>query len=111
MTLTDTELLDFLQAMLDRKRYSGRVVARENTQGRGILLNESREPKAVKSIREAIVNFIARVKPCEKCGGVNTEMVNEVHDLVDPLHVEAIYNMAIFKCFDCGHHFTQEKEN
>jgi len=52
--VTDKERLDFLQKLNDRKRYTGKVVLRESTKGRGWRLHETTHPGAVSSIREAI---------------------------------------------------------
>lgn len=52
--ITDTERLDYLQAMIDRGHYTGRVLCRESTNGRGFRLHETSLPGAVSSVREAI---------------------------------------------------------
>ena len=49
---TDTERLNFLQKLTDRKNYTGKVVLRESTMGRGWRLHES--SNGVSSVREAI---------------------------------------------------------
>ena len=51
---TDTERLDFLQRLTDRKKYTGKVILRESCTGRGWRLYEYSGDDAVKSVREAI---------------------------------------------------------
>jgi len=57
--MTDTERLDFLQKLTDRKNYTGKVILRESFTGRGWRLHEHRGPEAVSSVRDAIDNFMA----------------------------------------------------
>ncbi len=57
---TDTERLDFLQMLTDRTAYSGAVVCRESTTGRGWRLHESTHPEACSSVREAIDRMITK---------------------------------------------------
>lgn len=54
---TDTERLDFLQDKLGR--YTGWVVCRWSTSGRGWRLHESDLPEAEPDVRKAIDRFIA----------------------------------------------------
>ena len=55
---TDTELLDFLQGLTDRNRYTGRVICRLSGTGRGWRLHETSRLTAVSDVREAIANAI-----------------------------------------------------
>lgn len=48
----DSKRLDFLQFLTDQKRYSGKVILRNSTTGRGWRLHESSE--GYDSVREAI---------------------------------------------------------
>jgi hypothetical protein len=58
---TDKERLDFLQKLNDRKLYTGKVILRESTTGRGWRLHEtSRE--GTTSVREAIDNAMINNK-------------------------------------------------
>lgn len=55
---TDTELLDFLQQETDKEDYTGKVVCRFSTTGRGWRLHESSHRGATRDVRQAITNFI-----------------------------------------------------
>ncbi len=55
--MNDTERLDFLQELTEKCAYTGRVILRESTTGRGWRLHESGINYAVNSVREAIDNF------------------------------------------------------
>ncbi len=55
---TDTELLDFLQGLTDRNRYTGRVICRLSGTGRGWRLHESSRITAISDVREAITHAI-----------------------------------------------------
>lgn len=55
---TDTERLDFLQALTDLSRYSGHVILRHSRTGRGWRLHETTRPDGVRSVREAIDNYM-----------------------------------------------------
>lgn len=57
---TDTELLDFLQALNDRAEYTGKCICRESTTGRGWRLGETSKPTGRVSVRRAIVEFIEK---------------------------------------------------
>jgi len=57
---TDKERLDFLQKLTDQKSYTGKVILRSSTTGRGWRLHETSWKGAVFSVREAIDNFMAR---------------------------------------------------
>lgn len=52
--ITDTDRLDFLQRLTDRAAYSGRVMLRESSTGRGWRLHETSRPGADKDVRSAI---------------------------------------------------------
>lgn len=52
--VTDIELLDFLQRLLDEKRYTGKCVLRWSDHGRGFRLHETSATEGVVNIREAI---------------------------------------------------------
>lgn len=55
---SDTELMNYLQKLIDKKTYSGKVVVRIRSQG-GLGIQETKSwPGAVPSIREAIMNFM-----------------------------------------------------
>jgi len=51
---TDKERLDFLQKMTDLKEYTGTVILRDSTTGRGWRLHETEQEGAVKDVRQAI---------------------------------------------------------
>ena len=59
---TDTELLDFLQGLTDRKNYTGKVICRWSSTGRGWRLHETNHSDAVPSVRQAITNLMEREK-------------------------------------------------
>ena len=46
--------LDYLQQLLDRKKYTGRVILRDSTTGRGFRLHETSRPEGFTSVRDAI---------------------------------------------------------
>ena len=56
---TDKERLDFLQELTDRKNYTGKVILRESTTGRGWRLHETSQDDGVSSVRDAIDIFLA----------------------------------------------------
>jgi len=64
--MSDTELLDYLQKLTDRKKYTGRVICRMSTIGRGWRLHETSLFGAKPSVREAIEDFIKRSAKNEK---------------------------------------------
>lgn len=70
---TDTERLDFLQALNDQKKYTGRVVLRSSRTGRGWRLHETSEDKATCSIRDAIDNYMAAHKSPGPIAGLAKE--------------------------------------
>lgn len=55
---SDTELLDWLQAQLDKTQYTGRALFRWSSTGRGMRLHETSQFGTVPSIRQAIINAI-----------------------------------------------------
>ncbi|MDY6893867.1 MAG: hypothetical protein SVO01_00390 [Thermotogota bacterium] len=59
---TDTERLDFLQQLTNRKKYTGKVILRESTTGRGWRLHEHSGDGAVESVRDAIDAYEAEIK-------------------------------------------------
>ena len=59
---TDTELLDFLQKLTDEKKYTGKVILRESTNGRGWRLHEHSGEKAVNNVRQAIIGYLKDCK-------------------------------------------------
>lgn len=52
--ITDNQRLDFLQEMLDKKVYTGRVMFRWSGSGRGWRLYETSQNESVTTVREAI---------------------------------------------------------
>ena len=56
--MTDTELLNWLQKKTDEARYTGKVVFRWSSSGRGWRLHETSLVNGVQSVREAIKNAI-----------------------------------------------------
>jgi len=59
---TDTERLDFLQALTNGARYTGKVILRGSTTGRGWRLHETSRKDGVSSVRETIDKFMAKKK-------------------------------------------------
>ena len=55
---TDTERLDFLQKLTNRRHYTGKVILRESYTGRGWRLHETSNVEATPSVREAIDKFM-----------------------------------------------------
>lgn len=55
---TDKERLDFLQELTDKKVYTGKVILRNSTNGRGWRLYETGGNIAYSSVRDAIDNFM-----------------------------------------------------
>lgn len=60
---TDTELIDFLQALTDEAQYTGRVVLRDSTAGRGWRLHETSKGAALTNVRQAIIRYV-----CDRFG-------------------------------------------
>ena len=58
MSYTDTELLDYLQKLTNRNHYTGRVILRESSTGRGWRLHETSMPEAVNDVRKAISQML-----------------------------------------------------
>jgi len=56
--LTDEERLNFLQKLTDEGRYTGKVILRRSSTGRGWRLHETSFLAAKPSVREAIDDFI-----------------------------------------------------
>ena len=55
---TDKERIDFLQKITDQARFTGKVILRWSTTGRGWRLHETRQEGGVLDVRVAIDNFI-----------------------------------------------------
>ena len=55
---TDTELLDYLQQETEKEDYTGKVICRHSTTGRGWRLHESSWHGTVTDLRESIIDFI-----------------------------------------------------
>lgn len=55
---TDTELLDFLQHITDKKQYTGRVILRDSINDRGWRLHETSNESAGYNVRLAIAEYI-----------------------------------------------------
>lgn len=58
MSITDTARIDFLQKLLDEKKYTGKAILRWSTSGRGWRLHETNIAGATENIRDAIDDFI-----------------------------------------------------
>ncbi len=56
--MTDTELLDWLEAQNKKAKYSGRCVFRWSGEGRGWRLHETKLEYGSASVRQAIINAI-----------------------------------------------------
>lgn len=57
--MTDTDLLNFLQFLTDRKLYSGKVIMRNSTTGRGWRLHETSAGHSNSDVRKAIIKYIS----------------------------------------------------
>jgi hypothetical protein len=55
---TDEERLDFLQKLTNDARYTGKVIVRGSSTGRGWRLHETSRSAAKSSVREAIDDFM-----------------------------------------------------
>ena len=55
---TDTELLDYLQHLTSQKRYTGRVILRDSSTGRGWRLHETGGDSGIRDVRMAIANYM-----------------------------------------------------
>jgi len=60
MKYTDTELLDFLQELTKDNAYTGKVICRFSSTGRGWRLHESSKDDAIPDVRQAIANLKKR---------------------------------------------------
>lgn len=63
---TDTKLLDFLQSLTNDAAYTGKVVCRKSTTGRGWRLHETSRSYGVSDVRQAIADHMKAVKGAEK---------------------------------------------
>jgi len=54
----DERRLDFLQAMLDQRKYTGKAALRWSSTGRGLRLHETSDKGASDSVRQAIDDFM-----------------------------------------------------
>lgn len=59
---TDKDRLDFLQMLTNKGEYTGKVIMRNSTTGRGWRMNETSWPGAVDDVREAIDNYMDGVE-------------------------------------------------
>ena len=59
---TDTELLDFLQSLTNDAAYTGRVICRKSTTGRGWRLHETSRSCGVLDVRQAIADHMKAVR-------------------------------------------------
>lgn len=55
---TDTDLLNFLQQLTNKAAYTGKVVCRDSSTGRGWRLHETHAYNAVSDVRQAIMNYM-----------------------------------------------------
>lgn len=55
---TDEKRLHFLQKLTDNGRYTGKVILRKSSTGRGWRLHETSFSNAKPSVREAVDDFI-----------------------------------------------------
>jgi hypothetical protein len=69
--LSDKDRIDFLQALTNKKLYSGRVILRISTTGRGWRLHETSNSDGIHSVRKAI-DFFMKFEG-EKEGGRKNE--------------------------------------
>uniref|UniRef100_A0A6M3XZ57 Uncharacterized protein n=1 Tax=viral metagenome TaxID=1070528 RepID=A0A6M3XZ57_9ZZZZ len=60
--ITDKERIDFLQRLTDRRHYTGKVILRESSNGRGWRLHETSTYGAVRSVRDAIDEELRKEK-------------------------------------------------
>ena len=56
--MTDTELLNALQLLNDKKSYTGKCVLRLSVTGRGWRLHETSNKDAISDVRQAIRNYL-----------------------------------------------------
>lgn len=64
--IADTELLDFLQQELNKSAYTGKVVCRDSMTNRGWRLHETSRDGGVSDVRQAIINYMEKVKKKEE---------------------------------------------
>jgi hypothetical protein len=62
---SDTEMLDFLQELTDRKQYTGRVLLREADTGRGWRLHETSREGSFETVRAAIASFMHEARKAQ----------------------------------------------
>ena len=74
---TDTELLDFLQEQTDKAAYTGKVICRKSTTCRGWLLHESSLSHANADVREAIMNYMEKVRATESIQFIENKLKDE----------------------------------
>ncbi len=60
--ISDTEMLDWLEAQLQKGEYTGKCIFRWSITGRGFRLIETSWPGSVSTVREAIENGMAEEK-------------------------------------------------
>uniref|UniRef100_A0A6H1ZPJ8 Uncharacterized protein n=1 Tax=viral metagenome TaxID=1070528 RepID=A0A6H1ZPJ8_9ZZZZ len=60
--ITDEDRIDFLQELTNKEHYTGKVILRESTTGRGWRLHETSHPQGSSSVREAIDNTMKNMK-------------------------------------------------
>ena len=72
----DTELLDFLQKLTDKRKYTGRVICRNSTTSRGWRLHETAQEGAVSDVREAIENYQSSQMIFRQMGNKIKELVS-----------------------------------
>lgn len=56
--ISDTEMLDWLEAQLQKDKYTGKCIFRWSNNGRGFRLHETSLEGAADTVREAIENAI-----------------------------------------------------
>lgn len=98
-TITDTQLLDWLQAQLDEAHYTGRCIFRWSGYGRGWRLHESSSDDACADVRTAIVWGMSGLPPkpesvsgeFEASSEVWTEVPATVPSEIEPDAADVIY--------------------
>lgn len=58
MEYTDTEMLDFLQSLTNKGKYTGKVLLKDSKTGRGWIMQETEMPGANSDVRRAISNYM-----------------------------------------------------
>jgi hypothetical protein len=74
---TDTELLDFLQEQTNKAAYTGKVICRRSSTGRGWRLHESSLPHANGDVREAIMEYMEKVRATESIRFIENKIKDE----------------------------------